>query len=187
MRSKHIAMLAIATFLGATACSESGTVKSASPASAGVSSQESIADSAASSSSPAADPSPVVLDPCALVTKDEAQKVVGTPLDDAVKAGEESDSPSCTYTGPTSGPTAQVEVHVGPGAEKYYHLQRDGLQHVLQSAPGIGDEAWTDKDDLTIFVRKGDAWFAIHVVILDDSDKYIPRLRDAAKVAVARA
>ncbi|NUR27687.1 MAG: DUF3558 family protein [Catenulispora sp.] len=191
MRGRRFALLASAVFLviSATACSESGAVSGDSaPTRAGGSSQSPATDLSSSSSSPTADPDPVAgADPCTLVTRAEAQKLVGTAVDDAVRAGQETDSPSCTYTGPTSGPTAQVEVHTGPGAKKYYDLERDGLSHAMQAAPGIGDEAWTDKDDLSIFVRKGDAWFVIHIVVLDEPDKFIPRLRDAAKVAVTRA
>ncbi|NUR60332.1 MAG: DUF3558 family protein [Catenulispora sp.] len=183
-------MLAIATILSAAACSQSGTLKGDSAlTSAGVSSQDpatSASPSPADSSS-AADTAAATPDPCVLVTKAEARALAGMALDDAVKAGQDTDSPSCTYTAPATGSTGQVEVHVGPGAKKYYDLERDGLKHDLQAAPGIGDEAWTDKDDLTIFVRKGDAWFAIHLVILDDPDKFIPRLRQAGKTAVARA
>ncbi|QOC92807.1 hypothetical protein [Micromonospora craniellae] len=47
------------------------------------------------------------MDACALVTQEEAEKLAGTPLEEPVSVRE-----TCTYTGPVSGPLAQVEVFV---------------------------------------------------------------------------
>ena len=190
MARKTLATVVLATCLGVAGCGSSGTVTSApsETRSTAVADRESATSSpgAVDTSSSAAEAAPVAKDPCTLVTKAEAQKLIGTGLQDGVVAGQETDAPSCTYTGPTTGPTAQVEVHTGPGAKKYYELQRDGLSHQMQAEAGIGDEAWIDKDDMSIFVRKGDAWFVIHLVVLDDAEKFVPGLRTAAKAAVAR-
>jgi hypothetical protein len=178
------------TCLGVAACGSSGTVGGAPAASsvAGASDQPTATGDpgAASPSDSTADPGPAAVDPCKLVTKDEAQKLIGTTLQDGVEAGQGSDAPSCTYSGDPNGPTAQVEVHTGAGAKKYYDLQRDALAHQMTAEAGIGDEAWIDKDDMSIFVRKGDTWFVIHMVSLDDVEKFIPGLKEAATTAVGR-
>jgi hypothetical protein len=186
----NLATVVLVTCLCVAGCGSSGTVTSTpsdSRPTASAGRDPATSDpGAADTSGSAAESAPVAKDPCALVTKAEAQKLIGTGLQDGVVAGQETDAPSCTYTGPTTGPTAQVEVHTGPGAQKYYDLQRDGLSHQMQAEAGIGDGAWIDKDDMSIFVRKGDAWFVIHLVVLDDVEKFIPGLRTAAKAAVAR-
>lgn len=190
MARKYLATFVLVTCLGVAGCSSSGTLADA-PSSARSSAAAGQAPAtsdpgAVDSSSSAAGSASGATHPCALVTKAEAQKLIGMGLQDGVLAGQETDAPSCTYTGPPTGPTAQVEVHTGAGAKKYYDLQRDGLSHQMQAEAGIGDEAWIDKDDMSIFVRKGDVWFVIHLVVLDDVEKFIPGLRTAAKAAVAR-
>lgn len=191
MAHKHLTALALVTCLGVAGCGSSGTVTGGLPgpqptAAADQDPATSDPGGAVDTSSRAADKAQAAPDPCVLVTKAEAEKLIGTGLQDGVEAGQATDAWSCTYTGPATGPVAQVEVHTGPGAKKYYDIQRDGLGHQLQAEAGIGDEAWIDKEDMTIFVRKGDAWFAIHLVVLDDVEKFIPGLRTAAKAAVAR-
>ena len=183
MACKQLAALTLVACLGVAACGSSGTVGGA----------PDVPPAAAASDQPtttgdpgAASPSDSAVDPCALVTKAEAQKLIGTTLQDGVEAGQGTDAPSCTYSGDPTGPTAQVEVHTGAGAKKYYDLQRDGLGHQMTAEAGIGDEAWIDKDDMSIFVRKGDLWFVIHMVSLDDIEKFIPGLKKAAETAVGR-
>ncbi|GAA2021404.1 hypothetical protein GCM10009839_18020 [Catenulispora yoronensis] len=190
MARKRLAAFVLVACLGVAGCGSSGTVSGApsAPSSTGGADQAATTSDpgAVAASSSESDALPVATDPCKLVTKAEAQKLIGTALQDAVEAGQGTDAPSCTYSGPTSGPTAQVEVHTGDGAKKYYDLQRGPLAHQLQAESGIGDEAWIDKDDMSIFVRKGDGWFVIHLVSLDDVEKFLPGLRTAAKAAVAR-
>ena len=117
------------------------------------------------------------INPCELVTQEEAEAVVGVPLDPPV----ESDA-SCAFTAPPTGPTAQVEVFVGEGAYKVLSIDRDELQHEFEPLPGVGDEALFEEG--ASFVRVGSTWIGIRVVLLDDFEVYKQRLLDlTAKVA----
>jgi hypothetical protein len=102
-------------------------------------------------------------DPCTLVTHAEAEKLAETPLAAAVKAGS-GDQLLCQYTGPPTGPTAQVEIFSGPGVKKSLDIDR-GLGHAFTTLTGIGDEAYLEADN--VFVRKGTNWAGINVVLLD--------------------
>lgn len=103
-------------------------------------------------------------DPCTLITKAEAETLAQTPLADAVKAGG-TDDQLCQYVGPPTGPTAQVEIFSGAGAEKALQIDRDTLKHDFTTLAGIGDEAW--EEDSNVFVRVGTNWAAINVVLLE--------------------
>ncbi|WP_408630753.1 DUF3558 family protein [Micromonospora coxensis] len=118
------------------------------------------------------------VDPCALVPKAAAERLAGTPLQDPVAAPG-----SCTYTGPVSGPTAQVEVYVGPGAEKILDIDR-ALGHDLKPVPGVGDEAYIE--DGAVFVAAGDVWIAIRLVSLADPTASRQALQDLARDVVTR-
>jgi hypothetical protein len=102
-------------------------------------------------------------DPCTLVTQTEAEKLAETPLMAAVKAGG-GDQLLCQYGGPTTGPTAQVEIFSGPGEKKSLDIDR-GLGHAFTTLPGVGDEAYLEADN--VFVRKGTVWAGVNVVLLD--------------------
>lgn len=102
---------------------------------------------------------------CDIVSKEEAEAVVGTPLDDALEASE-----SCTYAGPATGPTAQFEVFVGDGAYKFLEIDRDQLGHEFEPIPGTGDEALLE--DGSLFIRKGEQWVALRVVLLEELSVY---------------
>jgi len=118
------------------------------------------------------------VDPCALVTKAEAEKLAGTPLEDGVPVRE-----TCTYSGPVTGPTAQVEVYVGDGAKKMLDIDRD-LGHAFEEVSGAGDEAYVE--DGAVFVNKGGTWVAIRLVRLDDPAKYREPLADVARTVAGR-
>ncbi|MFC3502487.1 DUF3558 family protein [Micromonospora krabiensis] len=118
------------------------------------------------------------VDPCALVTKQEAEKVAGTRLEDAVASPE-----SCSYTGPVTGPTAQLEVYVGPGAKKILDIDRE-LKHEFTPIAGAGDEAYAE--DGAVFVNKGGVWVAIRLVRLDDPALFRKPLADLAKTVAGR-
>ncbi|WFE55310.1 hypothetical protein [Micromonospora sp. WMMD1155] len=117
-------------------------------------------------------------DPCALVPKAAAERLAGTPLQDPVAAPE-----SCTYTGPISGPTAQVEVYVGAGAKKILDIDRE-LGHDLTVITGVGDEAYLE--DGAVFVNAGGTWVAVRLVSLADPAASQQALRDLARDAVTR-
>lgn len=125
-------------------------------------------------------PQLVQVDACALVTKAEAERLAGTPLDDPVVAPE-----ACMYTGPTSGPTAQVEVYVGDGAKKQYDIEQQ-LDHKLDPVSGAGDEAYIYVDGLMVFVSKAGRWFSIRLVLLDDPAKHRKPLEEQARTAATR-
>ncbi|NGM11498.1 hypothetical protein O3597_16250 [Verrucosispora sp. WMMA2044] len=118
------------------------------------------------------------VDACALVPKEDAEKLAGTRLEDAVPVRE-----TCTYTGPTSGPLAQVEVYVGDGAKKILDVDRD-LDHEFETLSGIGDEAYLE--DGAVFFQSAGVWVAIRLVRLDDPAKYDKPLTELARTVAGR-
>jgi hypothetical protein len=121
------------------------------------------------------------VDPCRLVTKADAEQLAGTPLNPAVEI--KGDSPTCTYSGPVTGPLAQVEVYVGDGAKKILDIDRQ-LHHTLTAIQGIGDEAF--EEDGAIFLRKSDRWVAIRLVLLKDPKLSREPLRRLARTVATR-
>jgi hypothetical protein len=121
------------------------------------------------------------IDPCQLVTKADAEQLAGTQLNPAVAI--EGESPSCTYSGPVTGPLAQVEVYVGDGAKKILDIDRE-LHHTLTAVQGIGDEAY--EEDGAIFLRKSDQWVAIRLVLLQDPKLSREPLRRLARIVASR-
>ena len=103
-------------------------------------------------------------DPCNLVSQSQAAALVQTPVQAAVEAGSPPDQ-LCQYTGPSSGPVAQVEIFVGDGAKKSLDIDRDNLHHAFTTPSGIGDEAYLEADN--IYFRKGETWVQVNVVDLD--------------------
>ncbi|MFG1955263.1 hypothetical protein [Micromonospora sp. NPDC048830] len=112
------------------------------------------------------------------MSKQEAEKLAGTELEDPVAVRE-----SCTYTGPVTGPTAQVEVFVGDGAKKIYDVDRD-LGHEFTPIAGAGDEAYAE--DGAVFVSKGGVWVSIRLVRTDDPATYRKPLADLARTVAGR-
>lgn len=121
-------------------------------------------------------------DPCTLVTKADAEAAAATALQAGTPAGAAEDA-SCTFSGDPSGPTAQIEVHIGPGAKKYLDIDRQ-LGHDIVAEPGLGDEGYVE--DFTVFARKGRTWVAITLVRLDDFEPYRPKLLALAKLILAK-
>ena len=121
------------------------------------------------------------IDPCKVVTRDEAEALARTTLQAGVLV--EGEDASCTYSGSPTGPTAQVEIFTGDGAKKYYDVDKS-LNHEFTTVTGIGDEAYLE--EFTIFARKGTTWLAIHLVRLDDAEPYNEPLKNLARVAVGR-
>jgi hypothetical protein len=103
-------------------------------------------------------------DPCGLVSKADAEAIVGIALQPGVKAGTPEDL-LCQYTSSPNGPTAQVEVFVGDGAKKALDIDKDELHHTFSTLAGVGDEAWLEPDQ--VFARKGSLWVSVNVVALD--------------------
>ncbi|WP_233563159.1 DUF3558 family protein [Micromonospora musae] len=125
--------------------------------------------------SPPAAP-PATVDPCALVTRKEAEQLAGTKLDAAVPVRE-----TCTYTGPVTGPTAQVEVFVGDGAKKFLDIERE-LGHELRPLAGVGDETYASLE--AVFVSHSGQWVSVRLVRLNDpAENRAPLERIARTVA----
>ncbi|MFG1656398.1 DUF3558 family protein [Micromonospora chersina] len=123
-------------------------------------------------------PSAAPPDACALVSRAEAQRLAGTPVDAAVPVRE-----SCTYTAPVTGPTAQVEVYVGDGARKYLDIERE-LGHEVRPLAGVGDEAHLTAE--AFFIRKGDVWVAVRLMRLNDPQENREPLRSLARTVAGR-
>ncbi|GII28951.1 hypothetical protein [Planotetraspora mira] len=116
---------------------------------------------------------------CELVTHEEAEKLAGTPLGDGV-AGDPS---SCRYTGPPTGPTAQVEVYAGDGAKKILDIDRS-LKHKFTEVPGVGDEAHYE-DNMVFFLKSG-TWVGIRLVLLNDPAANRKPMEELAATAAGR-
>jgi hypothetical protein len=125
-----------------------------------------------------APPAAPAVDACVLVTKQDAEKLAGTPLEDAAPVRD-----TCSYTGPVTGPTAQVEVYVGDGAKKILDIDRE-LGHEFKTLTGIGDEAYAE--DGAVFVSKSGVWVAIRLVRLEDPAVFRQRLEDLARTVAGR-
>ncbi|WP_116952549.1 hypothetical protein [Jiangella endophytica] len=123
-------------------------------------------------------PAPETVDACALLTQAEAETLAATPLDPPV-AG----LASCTWTGPVTGPTAQVEVYVGDGALKILDIDRQ-LGHVFTELPGIGDEAHLE--DGMVFVLVDGTWIGVRLVRLDDPALFAGPLEETARIVADR-
>jgi hypothetical protein len=117
-------------------------------------------------------------DACSLVSKQEAEQVAGTPLDPPLAVRE-----TCTYTGPVTGPTAQVEIFVGPGAKKYLDVERE-IGHELRPLAAIGDEAYAE--DEAVFLSKAGQWVSIRLVRLNDPQENRKPLEDLARKVSTR-
>lgn len=115
---------------------------------------------------------------CELLSKAEAEELAGASLGEPmlVKA-------TCTYPPPPSGKVAQVEVFVGPGAEKILDINRQ-LGHELRELPGIGDEAYAE-DDVAYFKKSG-LWVCIRLVLLNDPAENRQRLEATARLVADR-
>jgi hypothetical protein len=117
---------------------------------------------------------PAVLDSCALVTKAQAEAVIGTKLQTGTQVSNSD----------PNGPTAQVEVFVGAGAKKFYDDDNNVLKHTFTDVPGVGDES--HEEDFSIFFRKGSTWVALRLTSLDDFSTFKTRLEDLAKNVAGR-
>jgi hypothetical protein len=140
--------------------------------------------SAAADDAPPVDaPAGALPDACTLLTLQEATKLAGTTLNPATPAGPGEAVTLCEYTGPTSGPVAQVEVYVGDGAKQILDTDRR-IGHTVNPITATGDEAY--EEDGNVFVRKGEVWAAVRLVRLNDPAENRDPLRLAATTVVGR-
>jgi hypothetical protein len=141
-----------------------------------------VASEVASPSDSPAEPSPSPLDPCALITRDEANTLAGVKVLDPQPAGN---PPSrCVWPTPTTGAVGQVEIDVGDGAKKAYDIDATVLKHDFTTVTGVGDEAY--REDKAIFFRVGDTWVEINVVRLDSPSKLSDMLDELARTVAGR-
>jgi hypothetical protein len=138
-------------------------------------------DQPAASAEPSEAAEPTAIDACALLPLEEAQTLAGTPLDPPIPGNPAN--PSCSYTGPVDGPTAQVELYAGDAAKKIYDIDVE-LGHAFTPVSGIGDEAYEEEN--AIFFRSGTTWVAIRLVLLNDPLENVPRIEEAARAAAGR-
>jgi hypothetical protein len=105
----------------------------------------------------------VAIDACQVVTRADAEALARTALNPGQPGNPVE--PSCTYTGPVTGPVAQVQVFIGDGAKKTLDIDR-ALRHHFTRVTGIADEAVEEAN--AIFLRKGTLWVALELVRLND-------------------
>jgi hypothetical protein len=121
-----------------------------------------------------------LVDACAILDQQAAEKIAQTPLETGVPGNPVE--PSCMYTGPVTGPTAQVQIFIGDGAKKTYDIDV-ALKHAFVPVPGLADEAYLESN--AIFFRKGTTWVAIELVRLNDPKANEQPLIDAATAVAA--
>jgi hypothetical protein len=125
-------------------------------------------------------------DPCTLLTQDEAGQLAGRTLQAGIASGPAGTPTMCQYTSDPNEPgVAQVTVQVGDGVKKYLDIDKDTLGHPFTQVDDLGDEAWQEDD--AIFVRHGNLWIGITLVLLNDPAENAQPLRAAATIAVGRA
>jgi hypothetical protein len=118
------------------------------------------------------------IDACGLVSLEEAQALAGTPLDSPSKTDE-----ACIYPGFPGGPTATVEIYIGPSAHSILGVDnRDGQ---LPPVPNLGDEAYLKSTGDIIYFQQSGVWVVIRVLRLDDVDRS-QALQGLARAVVAR-
>jgi hypothetical protein len=124
-------------------------------------------------------------DPCTLLTQDEANQLAGRTLQPGVASGPSGAPTMCQFTSDPDEPgVAQVTVQVGDGVKKYLDIDKDTLGHTFTQVSDLGDEAWQEDD--AIFVRHGDTWIGITLVLLNDPAANVEPLKAAATIAVGR-
>ncbi|MFC0528975.1 DUF3558 family protein [Phytohabitans kaempferiae] len=168
--------LALALAAASTACQGTEEAPPAPPTATVAADQPAAEESTAAETPPDASS----VDPCSLVSKEEAEKVAGLPLEDAVAAPS-----ACSYTAPPSGPVGQVEVYVGDGAKKQLDIEKQ-LGHELTPISGAGDEAYIYAEGMTVFVSKGGIWTSIRLVRIDEPAKFRKGLEDLARTMSTR-
>ena len=118
------------------------------------------------------------VNPCTLVTRDEANAITGVTVQKPQRALQ-----LCTFPTPTTGTLGQLEVYVGDGAKKFFDIDKIDLGHEFRKVPGVGDEAWAE--DGAIFFHAQGAWFGLRLTTLD-SDDHTADLAALAKTLIGR-
>jgi hypothetical protein len=184
MRMRIGLVIATSAVMAVSACggSDDSAAKATSAVTTASSARATATSKVAATTTEPAPPTTTLPDPCVVVSKADASQLAGATLEDGVKAGP-GDDMSCTYAGPTTGPTAQVEFYVGDGAKKFLDVDRD-LGHEITAVPGVGDEAYIE--DFNIFFHTGNHWNALRLVRLDDFAAYKQPMIDLATKIAAK-
>lgn len=136
---------------------------------------------------PATPPGPTIdlaaIDPCELVTKAEAEAILGLGVDDPHR-NDLPETRSCTYYAPPTGPVGKVDVFVGQGAENVLNFNRDLLNHDFTEVADVADEAY--EKPYEFYFRKADVWVVIAVVRIVPAEEIQDRLEKAARTAATR-
>lgn len=125
---------------------------------------------------------PAILDPCSLISRDEAAALVGGSLRKPMPAGQPPTL--CMWPTPLSGAVRQVQIDLGDGVVKFLEIDRDTLGHAFTQPAGIGDEAWFEPGN--VFFRVGEQWVGIHTVGGPGGAKGERRLLDLARIVASR-
>lgn len=152
------------------------------PSQAGATAPTKTAAGATTSTAAVATVAKKLPDPCVLLTKADAEALVGMKLQDGVKSGPDDDV-LCIYTAPPIGRVAQVEIGLGDGAKKFLDIDRE-LKHVIEPLSGVGDEAFIE--EFVVFFRVGTRWNSLRLVVIDDFDPYRDGLIALAKKIAAK-
>ncbi len=181
--SRLLAAVTVTLGLAVTGCSTEVAGQPSAVADGAPSAADPAAAEAPPADAPADAPAGALPNACTLLSLPEATKLASTPLNPATPAGAGDAVTLCEYTGPTSGPLAQVEVYVGDGAKQILDTDRR-IGHTFSPIPATGDEAY--EEDGNVFVRKGETWAAVRLVRLNDPAENRDPLRLAATTVVGR-
>ncbi|MGH9162809.1 MAG: DUF3558 domain-containing protein [Vicinamibacteraceae bacterium] len=118
-------------------------------------------------------------DPCALVTKADAEKLAGEPMQDAGRGPQ-----TCAY-GPPEGGLPRVEVYVGDPSQRYLTIEQSQGRK-FRTLSGAGDEAFVSDATALLFIKKSDLLVAVRYVTLSDEAEYRKRFEDLARVIAGR-
>ena len=123
------------------------------------------------------------IDPCDLVTREEAEAIVRASLLDARANNVGSDRPSCTYGADPAGTTAQVQVFVGEGADSLIatHRRLGGDQIEVEE---LGEGAFLRHS--TLHFHASGVPVVLSVVRLVDAKTLHPAMIAAARTIAQR-
>lgn len=129
------------------------------------------------------------IDPCALVTKEEAKALLG--VDVTVKSENHDPDLQCSYES-TSGPQTylKIEAMIRDGAQWLSNIKRgtEKRQGKIESVSGIGDQSFINTEpnspnNLELTVLKGDVLFGLKTLNVADAGE---KLKPLAQAAVSR-
>lgn len=183
--NRRLFALCLAAAASVAACSSS---HEHSPAAAGIdtSGLRAVRSGNGTSADPpthSAAPAAAVPDACTLITRTEAQKLLGIKLQPGAdtKAGAADGVASCNYNAPVTGPSGQLGVYVQNGEPDALKTDRN-LGHVFRTVAGIGDQTLEEPDNGSIFAHRGNLWVFVNVPISTPASVLVA----AARIAVGR-